>query len=62
MNEKNSINLIITIGQKEISGFLEDSNICIERNPNPNPKQLDLFGDIYAAGMSFEDLMQKVNK
>jgi len=60
MNEKNSINLIITIGQKEISGFLEDSNICIERNPNP--KQLDLFGDIYAAGMSFEELIQKVKK
>jgi len=35
---------------------------CVMVFVQDEPEQLDLFGEIHAAGMSFEDLMQKVNK
>jgi len=35
---------------------------CVMVFIQEEPKQLDLFGEIHAAGMSFEELMQKVKK
>jgi len=35
---------------------------CIMVFVQDEPEQLELFGDIHTAGMSFEELMRKVNK